>query len=65
MFRSSPKYYLFFNYFLQEKMDKTGKKTKENHTIKVTKILKSKRQKYGMNKTKEDSICKLKNTSME
>ena len=28
-----------------------GKKLKENHATKVTKILKTKRQKYGMNET--------------
>ena len=28
-----------------------GKKQKENHATKVTKILKNKRQKYGMNET--------------
>ena len=31
-----------------------GKKRKENHATKVTKIPKTKRQKYGMNKTLED-----------
>ena len=29
-----------------------GKKRKENHATKVTKLQKTKRQKYGMNKTK-------------
>ena len=32
-------------------MGKTKKKQKENHTTKVTKIPKTKRQKYGMIKT--------------
>ena len=32
-------------------MGKTGKRRKENHTTKVTKIPKTKRQKYGMNET--------------
>ena len=45
------KYYVIFVYILQGKMGKTEKKRKENHTTKVTKIPKTKRQKYGMNKT--------------
>ena len=45
------KYYLIFVYILQGKMGKTEKKRKENHTTNVTKIPKTKRQKYGMNKT--------------
>ena len=32
-------------------MGKTGKKQKENHATKVTKIPKTKRRKYGMNET--------------
>ena len=32
-------------------MGKTEKNRKENHATKVTKIPKTKRQKYGMNKT--------------
>ena len=32
-------------------MGKTGKKWKENHATKMTKIPKSKRGKYGMNET--------------
>ena len=36
-----------------EKQDgQDGKKRKENHATKVTKIPKTKRQKYGMNRTK-------------
>ena len=34
-------------------MGKTEKSRKENHATKVTKIPKTKRQKYGMNETKE------------
>ena len=36
-------------YILQGKMSKTGKNENENHTTKVTKIPKTKGQKYGMN----------------
>ena len=36
-------------------MGKIGIKWKENHATKVTKIPKNKRQKYGMNKTKNAS----------
>ena len=45
------KYYLIFVYILQGKMRKTEKIQKENHATKVTKIPKTKRQKYGMNET--------------
>ena len=38
-------YYVIFVYILQAKMEKR----KENQTTKVTKIPKTKRQKYGMN----------------
>ena len=43
------KYYVIFVYILQGKMGETEKKRKENHATKVTKIPKTKRQKYGMN----------------
>ena len=46
------KYYVIFVYILQGKMGKTEEKRKENHATKVTKIPKTKRQKYGMNETK-------------
>ena len=49
------KYYVIFVYILQSKMGKT-KKQKENHTTKVIKIPKTKRQKYGMNETKISQI---------
>ena len=42
------KYYVIFVYILQGKMEKNQK---ENHATKVTKISKTKRRKYGMNKT--------------
>ena len=45
------KYYLIFAYIFQGKKDKTEKNWKENHATKVNKIPKTKRQKYGMNKT--------------
>ena len=45
------KEYVIFFYILQGKMDKAEKNRKENHTTKVTKIPKTKRQKYGMNET--------------
>ena len=45
------KYYVTFEYILQDKMSKTEKNWKENHATKVTKIPKSKRRKYGMNET--------------
>ena len=45
------KYNVIFVYILQGKMGKTEKNTEENHATKVTKIQKTKRQKYGMNKT--------------
>ena len=38
-----------------------GKKRKENHTTRVTKIPKTKRAKYGMNKT-IDNLIKLSKT---
>ena len=40
---------LCLHFARQEAQD--GKKLKENHTTKVTKIPKTKRQKYGMNET--------------
>ena len=43
------KYYVIFVYILQGTMGKTEKR-KENHATKVTKIPKTKRQKYGMSK---------------
>ena len=45
------KYYVIFVYILQGKMGKMEIKQKENHATKVTKILKTKRRKYGMNET--------------
>ena len=45
------KYQVIFVYILQGKMGKTEKKRKENYATKVTKIPKTKRRKYGMNKT--------------
>ena len=45
------KYCVIFVYILQGKMSKTEKNWKENHAIKVTKIPKTKRRKYGMNET--------------
>ena len=47
------KYYVLFVYILQ---GKTEKKQKENHATKVTKIPKTKRQKYGMKETSADII---------
>ena len=47
------KYYLIFVYILQGKMGKMEK----NHVSKVTKIPKTKRQKYGMNKTYITPLC--------
>ena len=44
------KYYGIFVDILQGKMEKAGKKWKENHAMKVTKMPQTKRQKYGMNK---------------
>ena len=41
-----------FVYIMQGKMGKTEKNWKENHTTKVPKIPKTKRQKYEMNETK-------------
>ena len=46
-------YYAIFVYILQGKMGKTEKNQKENHTTKVSKIPKTKRREYGMNKTLE------------
>ena len=40
-------------------MGKTEKNGKKNHATKVTKIPKTKRQKYGMNKTIETLITKF------
>ena len=40
-------------YILQGKMGKTEKEWEENHETKVTKIPKTKRRKYWMNKTKD------------
>ena len=48
-----PKYYIIFVDILQGKMEKAEKKWKENHAMKVTKMPQTKRQKYGMNKTKD------------
>jgi hypothetical protein len=45
------KYYIIFVCISQGKMGKTEKKRKGNHATKVTKIQKTKGQKYGMNKT--------------
>ena len=47
------KYYIIFVYIfiLQGNMGKTEKNRKENHATKVTKIPKTKRQKYGINET--------------
>ena len=45
------KYYVIFVYILQGKMGKMEKPRKENHATKVIKIPKTKRWKYGMNKT--------------
>ena len=45
------KYYVIFAYILQGKMDKTQKNWKENYATNVTKIPKTKRRKYRMNKT--------------
>ena len=47
------KYCVSFVYNLQGKMGKTEKNQKENRATKVTKIPKSKRQKFGMNETKD------------
>ena len=38
-------------HFARQKTDRQKKKQKENHTTKVTKIPKTKRRKYGINKT--------------
>ena len=45
------KYYAMFVYILQGKMGKTEK----NHATNVTKIPKTKRRKYGINETSEES----------
>ena len=52
------KYYLIFVYILQGKMGKTEKNRKENHATNVTKIPKTKRQKYGMNETSVEFVEK-------
>jgi hypothetical protein len=51
-----PKYYVIFVYIFQGKMGKMknprknpGKTREKNHATKVTKILKTERQAYGMN----------------
>ena len=54
------KYYVIFVYILEGKMGKTGEKQKENHATKVTKIPKTKRRKYGMNKTLVPKVKTLK-----
>ena len=43
------KYFIIVVYILHGKVGKTEKNRKENHASKVTKIPKTKRQKYGMN----------------
>ena len=48
------KYYVIFDYILQGKMGKTEKIGKENLATKVTKIPKTKRQKYEMNETRNN-----------
>ena len=56
------KYYVIFVYILQGKMGETEKHRKVNHTTKVTIIPKTRRRKYGMNKTiivEEGSFCKI------
>ena len=45
------KCYSIFVYILQGKMGKTEKNRIENHATEVTKIPKTKRQKYGLNET--------------
>ena len=55
------KYYVIFVYILQGKMDKAEEKRKENHATKVTKIPRTKKQKYVINKTGvEKKNCKNK-----
>ena len=49
--RTIRKYYVIFVYILQGEMGKTEKNQKENHATKVTKIPKTKRQKYVMSET--------------
>ena len=49
--RKIQKYYVFFACILQGKMGKIDRNWKENRATKVTKIPKTKRRKYGMNKT--------------
>ena len=44
-------FWSLFVYILQGKMGKPEKEWKENHATKVTKIPKTKRQKFGMNET--------------
>ena len=51
------KYYVIFVYILQDKMGKM--EIKENYSTKVTKIPKTKRQKFGMNETKVRRFCNL------
>ena len=50
------KYYVIFVYILPGKMDKTGKNQKENHETKMTKIPKTKRREYEMNKAFVNTI---------
>ena len=50
------KYYIIFVYILLDKMGKTEKNRKENHTTKVTKIPKD----YGMNETAEKKFSDIK-----
>ena len=45
------KYYVIIVYILQGKMGKTEKNWKENQATEMTKIPKTKRQKYGMKET--------------
>ena len=45
------KYYVILDYILQGKMGKKEKNGKKNHATNVTKILKTKRRKYRINKT--------------
>ena len=52
------KYYVIFVYILQGKMGKTEKNwEKKNHATKVTKTPKTKRWKYGVNKTQVDFLA--------
>ena len=45
------KYYVIFVLHFARQDGQDGKKWKENHSTKVTKIPKAKRRKYGMNET--------------